>query len=100
MVFCVVDALSFYVDDEETSSDAEALIKRLIKLARKKSRKHCVFKLLLTAPKRLVAPEVDSLRESEIVNVPSALPNTGGFTAIKWDLSVGQRLEELAESVE
>jgi hypothetical protein len=99
-IFCVIDALSFYVDNDETSRDAERLIKRLIKLARGKSQKRCVFKLLLTAPIRLHASEVESLSNDEVLSVPMSLPNTGGFTAMKWDLSVGRQLDELAESDE
>ena len=98
-VLCVIDGLSFYLDDSEVSDEAERLVRRLMRLVRAKSRKRpCTFKLLLTASNQLHASEVEELGEGEILNVPSVLPFTGGFTAMKWNLGVGQQLESLAES--
>lgn len=96
-VFCVLDGISFYADMEDTGKDAKVLIAGLVKLATKTSRKRPVLKLLLTAPNRL--RHVDALpdRRLEIMDVPTTLRNTGGFTAMKWSLGVGQKLIEMAE---
>lgn len=98
-VFCVLDGISFYADMDDTSGDAKALITGLVKLASKKtSGKRPVFKLLLTAPNRSRAPAVDASSDRlSIMNVPSTLRNTGGFTAMKWNMGVAQSLTEMAE---
>lgn len=99
-VFCVLDGISYYIDEEDTSEDAHYLVDGLIKLARKTTTSsRPVFKLLLTAPKRLHIPMVDSVsNRKNIVNVPAAPPNTGGFTAMKWSLGVGQQLSMMAKT--
>lgn len=82
-VFCVVDALSFFVDSDDMCQDAKFLAASLIGLANKRSPKRPIFKLLLTAPNRLRVAEVDELKtDKEVINVPPSLPNTGGFTAL------------------
>ena len=98
-VYCIIDGLGFYLDDNEVSDEAERLVRRLLRLVRSKTRKRrCTFKLLLTASNRLHSEEADGLKREEVLNVPGTLPYTGGFTAMKWNLSVGQQLERLAES--
>lgn len=98
-IFCVLDGISYYIDGEDTSEDANYLVDGLVELARKTTSSRPVFKLLLTAPKRLHIPLVDSLSGGKhIVNVPATLHNTGGFTAMKWSLGVGQKLNEMAKS--
>lgn len=98
-VLCIIDSLPFYLDDNEVSEEAERLVRRLLRLVRAKSRKRpCAFKLLLTASNRLHSPDVHDLDEDEVLNVPGRLPNTGGFTAMKWNMGIGQQLESLAES--
>jgi hypothetical protein len=96
-VFCVIDAISFYIDKNQTKGDAKWLVVKLSRLARKRSPMHAVFKLLLTAPTWLRMPDLD-LENGEILSVRTPLPNTGGFSAMKWDLGVGRRIEELNES--
>lgn len=99
-VFCILDGISYYIDEEDTSPDAHYLVDGLTKLARRKSTPtRPVFKLLLTAPKRLHTPIVDSLSDGKnVINVPANLPNTGGFTAMKWSLGVGQQLSMMAST--
>ncbi|KAF2454925.1 hypothetical protein BDY21DRAFT_373792 [Lineolata rhizophorae] len=101
VVFCIVDGLSFYVDDEKTSRDAERLFRWLVRLTRRrpkgrKGKKGCIFKLLITAPIRLHVWEVERLGGDEVLEVPRRLPNGGGFTEMKWELGIGRQLEELA----
>lgn len=98
VVFCIVDAMSFYTNNDEVSKPARHLLKYLLKLARtskKDSKNRAVFKLLLTAPSRLRTEEIDALDDQWVLNVPKTLPSTGGFTAMKWDTSMGQQLEEV-----
>ncbi|KAM0254282.1 hypothetical protein ACHAQJ_006922 [Trichoderma viride] len=97
-VFCIIDALSVYLNDNRTAQDAEQLMHRLLKLVlAKKHKNRCVFKLLLTAPKRLHSREVDGLGEENVITLPPTLPNKGGFTATKWHYSISQQLESLEE---
>ncbi|KAL6415705.1 hypothetical protein AUP68_02272 [Ilyonectria robusta] len=98
-VFCVIDGLSYYVDNDKTSDDADKLIKKLLKLARGKSRNRYAFKLLLTVPNRLHGSAVESLGDDEVLDIPSNPPKAGGFTAMKWNLSAGCELERFANSV-
>lgn len=96
-IFCVLDAVSFYVDGEDTTNDAVFLVEKLIQLSKKKSTKGPVFKLLLTAPKRLHIPWLDSVSSGkELINVPISLRNTGGFTAMKWNDGLGRQLDQMA----
>ncbi|PON29541.1 hypothetical protein TGAM01_v201790 [Trichoderma gamsii] len=98
-VLCIIDGLSFYLDKRETAADAELLIHQLLKLARPKTRKlACVFKVLLTAPNRLHTSEVDNISQENILNIPAKPARTEGFTAMRWHLSIGQQLQELAEA--
>jgi hypothetical protein len=92
VVICVVDGLSFYLDSTNTRRDAELLIRRLLKLSHSQPSKMCKFKLLLTAPKRFHSAIVESLEPKQVLTVPPNLPNTGGFTAMKWDVTLDQQL--------
>lgn len=96
-VFCVLDALSFYIDDRDTGSDARFLASELLKLAGKRvARKGPVLKVLLTAPRRLRVREEDLEHgRVTVLNVPQSLPSTGGFTAAKWAVGVGKQLKNL-----
>ncbi|KAK0621936.1 hypothetical protein B0T17DRAFT_655880 [Bombardia bombarda] len=96
-VVCVIEGLPFYLNNGETSDDAEELLRELLKLggkARKSRRMACVFKLLLTATKRFHTDETDALDDDKVLNIPVRLPSTGGFNEMKWHLGIGQQLEE------
>ncbi|KAL7953129.1 hypothetical protein V8C34DRAFT_309472 [Trichoderma compactum] len=93
-VFCIIDSLSVYLDNDRTSYNAEQLIEELLKLTQaRKCKNQCVFKLLLTAPKRFHSTAVDGLSEENVLTLPPTLPNKGGFTATKWHYSISQQLE-------
>ncbi|KAL8391294.1 hypothetical protein RB595_010058 [Gaeumannomyces hyphopodioides] len=96
-VFCVVDSISVFVTDTRTASDAEDLIKKLLNLAQKRSKTKCVFKVLLTAPKRLASASLDDADVEEI-SVPVSLPRTGGLTMQKLKFGLENTIEELASS--
>lgn len=100
MVFCIIDGLSFYLDDEEREKEANRLVKWLIRFAkplrRKRGEERCVFKVLLTAAKRLHSAAIDDLQDDEVLNVPRTLARGGGFTDMKWELGAGQHVGGLA----
>ena len=94
LVFCIIDGLPFYLTDRRTSKQAHRLIRWLIELThRLRDSGECTFKLLLTAPLQFRASK---LNNDEMLNLPTKLPKTGGFTDVKWELGVGSRVEELA----
>jgi hypothetical protein len=96
MVFCIIDGLSYY-DDDDMAEDLEKLVKKLISLTRRGSDKNCIFKLLLTVPTRLRLDAVYSLdEEGEVLDVPEVVDRGGGFTDMHWDLGAGQDVSELA----
>ncbi|MCJ1401380.1 hypothetical protein MMC11_004592 [Xylographa trunciseda] len=97
VVFAIVDGLSYYADDPEREEETDKLLGLLISLT-KSSRKHsnrCIFKLLLTAPKRLRTAAIDELDEDEMLEVPERLPMGGGFTDMQWSLGAGQQIDEM-----
>jgi hypothetical protein len=97
MVFCIIDGLSFY-EDEERMEDCEQLLRRLISLTRRlESDGSCIFKLLLTAPTELRLNAVDKLDEEEILRIPEGLEKGGGFTDMKWEMGAGQDIVDLSE---
>lgn len=96
MVFCIIDSVSVY-EAGETADDVEVLLDGLIALARGMTGgKHCVLKLLLTAPVSLRSDAVDGLDEHEVLHVPERLEKRGGFTDMKWDLGAGGDISDLA----
>lgn len=95
-IFCVIDALSYYINDDEMEEDAQWLARKLIKLTEQQSEKRPVFKLLLTAPVRLPIP-VFILDALDMLNIPQCLPKTGGFTERQWESGLGEDLDSLVE---
>jgi hypothetical protein len=98
IVFCIIDGLSFYDDDERTD-DCEELAKRLIRLTRLKGEGQCIFKLLLTVPVALQLSAVDALDEElEVLRIPERLAKGGGFTEMKWRFGAGREVANLVVS--
>ncbi|KAF2855695.1 hypothetical protein T440DRAFT_161170 [Plenodomus tracheiphilus IPT5] len=98
MVFCIVDSVSLY-DDEERGDDTELLVKKLVALTRKSAAADgCVFKLMLTSHTQLRLEAVESLRNKEILQVPEILESGDGFSDLKWDRFVGKRIDSLQTS--
>ncbi|KAL4917347.1 hypothetical protein BDW62DRAFT_183927 [Aspergillus aurantiobrunneus] len=98
VVFCVIDNLPFYLADENTSEDAQALLRWLIRLTNRQRKSQdvsgggCTFKLLLTAAVQYMDPETSALADDEVLNIPVTVPQTGGFTDMKWEMGVGAEL--------
>lgn len=97
MVFCILDAVSFYIHNDRISKPTRRLLEGLVKLsnASKKSTERPAFKLLLTAPSRLRTEELNGLSQEQVLNVPKTLPNTGGFSVMKWDRAMRPQLEDV-----
>ncbi|KAL9607756.1 MAG: hypothetical protein Q9167_007352, partial [Letrouitia subvulpina] len=92
VVFCAVDGMSFYLDDVEREQESEMLVRRLIGFIKPRSG-GCIFKLLLTAPRRLRTVGLDDSDEVDVLEVPERLGKGGGFRGLSWDLGAGQSLE-------
>jgi hypothetical protein len=113
VVFCIIDGLSFFLDDddEKVMREAEKLFQWLVWLTRKTSEQKsgsgrrkkssrdegASFKVLVTAPVRLHAGSYadDCLEDKEVLDVPMRVLKTGGFTELKWLEGVGGSLGEL-----
>ena len=97
IVFCIIDGVSFY-DDEERSEVCQILLKKLVSFSRRRERKGAgVFKLLLTAPLGLRVAVVDELDEEEILRIPEGLGKGGGFTDMNWDIGAGKDIADLSK---
>jgi hypothetical protein len=102
VVFCVMDNLPFYLVDEKTSRDTQTILRWLIKLTHKHRKSQeasgqaCTFKLLLTAPVQFMEPEISALNDDEVMNIPVTVPQTGGFTDMKWEMGVGLEVDRIA----
>ncbi|KAK3319665.1 hypothetical protein B0T19DRAFT_432841 [Cercophora scortea] len=102
VVFCVVDGVSFFVDDDETAQDAVWLVEKLVGLAgrrkkKKKKKERAAFKLLITAPTRLRV-DGEFVGGADVLVVPREVQDTGGFTAMRWSSGVGRQLAGLARA--
>ncbi|KAJ5761844.1 uncharacterized protein N7511_005226 [Penicillium nucicola] len=102
VVFCIVDNLPFYLFSEQTSEHTQILVRCLIRLAHRqrklqeKSGQGCTFKLLLTAPMQFMGSEFSLLKDDEVMNMPVPVPQSGGFTNMKWELDVGSEVARIA----
>ncbi|KAI4591789.1 hypothetical protein KJ359_012593 [Pestalotiopsis sp. 9143b] len=97
VVFCVIDGLTFYTNNDEVSKSARRLVKGLIELFEKseeKSGKRAAFKLLLTVPTEFRGDVLDDLDEEHVITIPKRLKDTGGLDAVKWDALLKKNLEE------
>lgn len=101
VVFCIVDNLPFYLIDEKTSKDTRTLLRWLIKLTRlqresqEASGEGCTFKLLLTTAVQFMEPEITAVSDDNVINIPIVVPQTGGFSDIKWEMGVGSEIDNL-----
>ncbi|MCJ1382835.1 hypothetical protein MMC17_005948 [Xylographa soralifera] len=92
-LFCIIDGISYYEDEEYTEELHEA-ISMFMKLATQ-IRGGCVLKLLVTSPLR--SHEAQKLfYDNEIYDMDPKLPPNGGFTAMKWKTSLGQGAERVS----
>lgn len=78
VVFCMVDGMSYYLDDVDREQESEMLVRSLVGFTKPKSG-GCIFKLLLTAPQRLRAVALDDLDEVDVLEAPERLGKGGGL---------------------
>ncbi|KAL3471640.1 hypothetical protein BJX99DRAFT_266539 [Aspergillus californicus] len=100
VIFCIIDNLPFYLADERTSKDTRSLLRILISVTRhqkraQESRGGCRFKLLLTTDVEFMEPEISALGDDEVLNIPVTVPQTGGFTEMKWVAGVETVVNEI-----
>ncbi|OJJ46457.1 hypothetical protein ASPZODRAFT_142272 [Penicilliopsis zonata CBS 506.65] len=100
VIFCITDNLPFYLVDEKASGDAVILLRWLLRLTRRQRKSQeasgsgCTFKLLLTAAVQFMEPEISALGHEDVMTIPVTVPQTGGFTDMKWEASVGKDVEK------
>ena len=91
VIFCIIDGVSYYEDEDRVEELAEAM-STLTYLAN-----HIhggrIFKLLTTSPLRF--HDVSAFYgEDQIHDMEVKLPPNGGFTAMKWNASLGCQVEK------
>lgn len=97
-VFCVIDGLSFYANNDDISKATRLLVNGLLELfetSQEESKSHPVFKLLLTAPTTLRLDVVDDLNKKQVLKIPKRQPDKGGLNAIQWERELEKHLKEV-----
>lgn len=94
VVFCVVDAISFYEDSPAVCEEASIVVQALVDVVERTKESGCAFKLLLMSPWNSRMLYKDMLdQEGDVLWVPAKVPAQGGFTAMKWSASVDSNLD-------
>ncbi|KAF6218288.1 hypothetical protein HO133_005634 [Letharia lupina] len=93
VVFCVVDAISFYEDNPTVCEEATTVVQALVDVVERTKEDGCAFKLLLMSPwnSRVFYKKMLD-QEGDVVWMPAKVPAQGGFTAMKWSASVDTNL--------
>ncbi|KAI1748297.1 hypothetical protein F4782DRAFT_534516 [Xylaria castorea] len=91
-VFCVLDAISIYVDS--FGEDAKLLVANLLKLSRERNPKGASLKIFITARSRLLMSSLE-LGEVEILSLRKVLRDRGGFKTMKWNATVSKLSKSL-----
>lgn len=93
VVFCVVDAISFYEDSPTVCEEASIVVRTLVDGVEQTKESGCTFKLLLMSPWNSRTLYKDMLdQEGDVIWMPAKVPAQGGFTALKWSASVESNL--------
>lgn len=93
VVFCVVDAISFYEDNPTVCEEASIVVQTLVDVVQRTNENGCAFKLLFMSPWNSRFLYKDMLdQEGDVVWMPAKVPAQGGFTGMKWSASVGSTL--------
>lgn len=97
MVFCIVERLPEY-EDQDRGDDAQALIEGLIRICRqiRGRKKGCLFKLLVTGNRECMLSAAHELEDEGRINVPEKVDSRGGVSALQWDVTVGQDIENIS----
>lgn len=93
VVFCVLDAVSFYEDDATVCEEASIVVQALVDIVERTKESGCAFKLLLMSPwnSRVLYKEMLD-QTGDVIWMPTKVPAQGGFTGMKWSASVGSNL--------
>ena len=86
VVFCILDAISFYEDSATVCEDASIIVRALVDAC---EQTRCTFKLLLMSSWNSRILYKNMLDQQNVVWMPAKVPAQGGFTAMKWDASIG-----------
>ena len=94
VVFCIVDAISFFEDDESVCAEANVVVQALVDVVERTKDGGCRFKLLLMSPwNSHVLYRNMRDQEGDVVWLPGKIPAQGGFTGSKWRASVESGLQ-------
>ena len=90
MVFCIIDAVTFYEENKSMRKEGEIAVKKLMEIVQWTKNYGCVFKLLLTSPwnSRVLYKHMFD-QQKDVIWIPAKVPSTGGFTNMKWNSSIG-----------
>ena len=89
LVFCFVDAISFFEDSAGVCDEANVAVQALVDIVDRTKESGCTFKLLLMSPwNSRVLYESISDQEEDVLWVSIRVQAQGGFTAFKWTDSV------------
>ena len=89
LVFCILDAISFYEDSATVCEEARIIVRALVDATEQTA---CTFKLLLMSSWNSRILYKDMLDKQNVVWMPAKVPAQGGFTAMKWNASVDSKL--------
>lgn len=93
VVFCIIDAISFYEDNATVCEEASIVVQTLVNVVERSKENGCAFKLLLMSPWNSRTLYKDMLdQEGDVIWMPAKVPAQGGFTGMKWNASVGSDL--------
>ena len=89
LVFCILDAISFYEDSATVCEEASVIVRALVDATEQTA---CTFKLLLMSSWNSRTLYKDMLDQQDVIWMPAKVPAQGGFTAMKWNASIDSNL--------
>lgn len=93
VVFCIIDAISFFEDNATVCEEASIVVQTLVDVVERTKENGCAFKLLLMSPWNSRMLHKDMLdQEGDVLWMPGKVPAQGGFTGMKWSASIGSNL--------
>ena len=93
VVFCIIDAISYYEDNATVCEEASIVVQTLVDVVERTKESGCAFKLLLMSPWNSSALCKDMLdQDGDVIWMPVKVLAQGGFTGMKWNASVGSNL--------
>ena len=93
ILFCIIDGISYYEHPRSRGDDLYEVMSTFTKLATQ-IQGGCIFKLLATAP--VQTHHVRGLfYDTEIYSIKEDLPDTGGFTNMKFQERLGKEAQRI-----